>query len=80
MREAAKKAPPVPKPMPAAGEDKDFTYSEGFFGPGLLNPFSSLSHHDREINEDFLMKDFENLLKRKPQDVHKRPKLSPAPP
>ena len=78
MREAAKNAPPVVTSSKAA-EERDLTYSEGFFGPGLLNPFSS-SHHDREINEDFLMKDFENLLKRKPQDVHKRPKLSPGPP
>lgn len=44
--------------------DKDFIYSDGFFGPGPLNPFSS--SHDRDINPDFLMKDFENLLKRKP--------------
>ena len=48
-------------------------YADGFFGPGPLNPFST--SHDRDINPDFLMKDFENLLKRKPQDVHKRPKL-----
>ena len=75
MREAANNPPPLSKPPI---EEKDLTYSEGFFGPGLLNPFSS-SHLDREINEDFLMKDFENLLKRKPQDVHKRPKLSVPP-
>ena len=62
MREAANNPPPLSKPPI---EEKDLTYSEGFFGPGLLNPFSS-SHLDREINEDFLMKDFENLLKRKP--------------
>ena len=43
--------------------DKDINYSEGFFGPGL-NPFSSA--HDKDINEDFLMTDFENLLRRKP--------------
>ena len=43
--------------------DKDVKYAEGFFGPGL-NPFSFT--HDKEINEDFLMTDFENLLKRKP--------------
>ena len=59
----------------------NFSAEGGFFGPGSLsNPFSSLNHLDREINEDFLMKDFENLLNRKPQDVHKRPKLCPAPP
>ena len=58
-----------------------FAADNGFFSPGSLsNPFSSLNHHDREINEDFLMKDFENLLRRKPQDVHKRPKLGPDAP
>lgn len=35
----------------------------GFFGANL-NPFSSAN--DKDINEDFLMTDFENLLKRKP--------------
>lgn len=33
-----------------AEPDKDFTYSEGFFGPGF-NPFSS--SHDRDMNGDF---------------------------
>ncbi len=43
--------------------EKDMNSAEGFFGPGL-NPFSF--PHDKELNEDFLMTDFENLLKRKP--------------
>ena len=60
--------------MPRPDIEKDLCNAEGFFGPGLLNPFSS--SHDKDLNDDFLMKDFENLLKRKPQDVHKRAKLT----
>ena len=60
--------------MPRPDIEKDLCNAEGFYGPGLLNPFSS--SHDKDLNDDFLMKDFENLLKRKPQDVHKRAKLA----
>ena len=56
MKEASK--------MPRPDIEKDLCNGEGFFGPGLLNPFSS--SHDKDLNDDFLMKDFENLLKRKP--------------
>ena len=49
--------------MPRPDIERDLCNAEGFFGPGLLNPFSS---HDKDLNDDFLMKDFENLLKRKP--------------
>ena len=63
-----------PKQQQQDNKDSSNGYQDGFFGPGLLNPFKS--SHNTDLNEDFLMTDFENLLRSKPQDVHKRMKLS----
>ena len=60
-----------------ADREKSKTAAPGLFGNQKQNPFSATSSQGKElINEDFLMTDFENLLKRKPQDIHKRPKLN----
>ena len=56
--------------MPSQKDEKAFGASEvGFFGPGLLNPFGS--SQDGDLKDDFLMADFEKLLRRRPQDIHK---------
>ena len=56
--------------MPSQKDEKAFGSSEGgFFGPGLLNPFGS--SQDGDLKDDFLMADFEKLLRRRPQDIHK---------
>ena len=62
--------------MGAAAGKKDgmVSYNDGFFRPWSLNPFRS--SYEKCLDEDFHMTDFENLLKSKPQDIHKRMKLS----